>query len=295
MDVSICIASSRPRGLARLLESVDRLKRPDGVALELVIVENAAEPNGEVTRSCDALASRLRVRRLLEPRPNLSHVRNRAVEGASGRWLAFVDDDEAVHESWLAAYWSMLERYDCDGFFGPVLPRLEPTAAGWLDEAFFARERFATGTPIRAHGARTGNAFLRRNLFDACTFDPAFGVHGGEDWDLFRRMQWRGARFVWCDEARVDEFVPAQRQRLSWLARRAFYNGASYLRVERRGPSPAIGGPLRLALQALAAWALLPFAALTGRRSAARAWRRAWVQVGKVWGRLARETVREAT
>jgi succinoglycan biosynthesis protein ExoM len=294
MDVSICIASSRPRGLARLLESVDRLKRPDDATLEAIIVENAAEPNGEVTRCCDALASRLRVQRLLEPRRNLSHVRNCAVAAASGRWLAFVDDDEAVHEVWLAAYWSMLGRYDCDGFFGPVLPRLEPADAGWLDGEFFARERFATGTPITAHGARTGNAFLHRSLFDACAFDPAFGVHGGEDWDLFRRMQWRGARFVWCDEAQVDEFVPAHRQRLPWLARRAFHNGASYVRVERRGPSPAIGGLPRLALQALAAWVLMPIAALAGRRSAARAWRRAWVQVGKVWGRLARETGREA-
>jgi succinoglycan biosynthesis protein ExoM len=294
MDVSICIASSRPLGLARLLGSIGRLKRPDGVLLEVVVVENASEPHGDVTRACDALASQLSVRRLLEPRRNLSHVRNRAVESASGRWLAFVDDDESVHESWLAAYWSMVERYDCDGFFGPVLPRLEQAARGGLDESFFARERFATGTPIAAHGARTGNAFLRRRLFDMLGFDPAFGVHGGEDWDLFRRMQWSGARFVWCDDACVDEFVPLQRRRFAWLARRAFYNGAFYVRVERRGPSPAIAGLPRLVLHALAAWLLVPFAALAGRPAAARAWRRAWVQLGKVCGRLARETHREA-
>jgi len=288
MDVSICIASSRSCGLARLMESIGRLKVPDGVELEVVVAENAAEPNDEVKRTCEALAAQFPVRRLLEPRRNLSHVRNRSVEGASGRWLALVDDDEVVHEGWLAAFWSMLERYDCDGYFGPVLARLEPGGSAWIDASFFARRRFATGTPITAEGARTGNAFLRRGLLDGTGFDPAFGVGGGEDWDLFRRLQWRGERFAWCDEAQVDEFVPAARQRLGWLARRALDGGASYVRVERRGPSAARFGLSRLVLGAIAAWALVPFAALAGRRSAARAWCRAWVQVGKICGRLAR-------
>jgi succinoglycan biosynthesis protein ExoM len=284
VDVTICIASQRPDGLARLLESIERLKQPPGLALEIVIVHNASEP-----AAADAVPdSGVPVHRFWEPRANLSHARNRSVAEARGRWLAFVDDDEVVHEGWLAAFWSMLDTCECDGFFGPVLPRLEPPASGWLDERFFARERFASGTPIVKQGVRTGNAFVRRGLFEEFSFDPAFGRTGGEDWDLFRRMQARGRHFLWCDEARVDEFVPVSRQRAGWLARRAFCGGAAYARVEARTPAGRRRELVRSALGALAALAGLPLAAALGRRAALRGWLRVCVRAGKLRGLLGR-------
>jgi succinoglycan biosynthesis protein ExoM len=280
VDATICIASQRPDGLARLVESIGRLKRPPDLALEIVIVHNASEP-AAADSAPDPGAP---VRHFCEPRANLSHARNRSVEEARGRWLAFVDDDEVVHEGWLAAYWSLAETHDCDGFFGPVLPRLEPVAGAWLDASFFARERFTSGTPIRERGARTGNAFVRRGLFEEFSFDPAFGRTGGEDWDLFRRMQARGRRFLWCDEARVDEFVPAERQRAGWLARRAFCGGAAYARIEARTAAGRRRQLARSALGVLAALTALPLAVALGRRAALRAWLRACAQAGKLHG-----------
>ena len=280
MDVTICIASQRPDGLARLLESIGRLKRPPDLAFEIAVVHNASAPAAAGT----APGPGVPVRHFCEPRVNLSHARNRSVEEARGRWLAFVDDDEVVHEGWLAAYWSMLETIDCDGFFGPVLPRLEPPASGWLDERFFARERFASGTPIVKQGARTGNAFVRRSLFEDFSFDPAFGLRGGEDWDLFQRMRRRGLRFVWCDEARVDEFVPAERQRIGWLTRRAFRGAAAYARIEAGAASMRLGQWVRSVVGAVAWVSVLPVAALFGPRAALRAWLRACAQAGKLHG-----------
>ena len=196
-----------------------------------------------------------------------------------------------VHEGWLAAYASMLEACECDGCFGPVLPRFEPPASGWLDERLFERERFPSGTPIAKHGARTGNAFVRRNLFDALRFDPAFGRTGGEDWDLFRRMQARGARFLWCDEARVDEFVSVERRRVGWLTRRAFRGGSAYVRVEARAPASRRRHLVRSALGASVALLALPAAALCGRRGALRGWLWLCVQAGKLRGLLGRAEV----
>jgi glycosyltransferase involved in cell wall biosynthesis len=282
VDATICIASQRPDGLARLLESIGRLKRPPDLALEIVVVHNASELAAADTVPDPGAP----VRHFCEPRANLSHARNRSVEEARGRWLAFVDDDEVVHEGWLAAYWSLAETHDCDGFFGPVLPRLEPAASGWLDASFFARERFASGTPIRGRGARTGNAFVRRVLFEEFSFDPAFGRTGGEDWDLFRRMQARGRHFLWCDEARVDEFVSAPRQRAGWLARRALRGGAAYARIEARTAAGRRRQLARSALGVLAALVGLPLAAALGRRAALRGWLRVCVQAGKLRGLL---------
>ena len=44
MDVTICIASQCPDGLARLLESIGRSKRPPDLALEIAVVHNASAP-----------------------------------------------------------------------------------------------------------------------------------------------------------------------------------------------------------------------------------------------------------
>ena len=130
IDISVCVATyRRPAGLARLLESLQRQKLPDGVSVEIWVVDNdpdspAIAPPG--------------VGWLREPRRNIAHARNRALLEARGEWLAFIDDDETADEDWLSAYWTRAQQGepdggDADGFFGPVIPvrfSTLPTAKG---------------------------------------------------------------------------------------------------------------------------------------------------------------------
>ena len=285
-DVSICVATHlRPEGLARLLESLARLKLPGDLALEVLVVDN--DPEGSAARVAARFADFAHpLRWLQEPRRNIAHARNRALAEAAGRWLAFIDDDEVADERWIAAYWERLGVDDCDGFFGPVLPRLERVVTAWLDvESFYARPRHATGSALGLADLRTGNAFLARRLFEGRAFDPAFGRSGGSDLELFGRMHEAGARFCWCDEARVTEFVEPQRHRLGWLSRRSFRGGVTFTRRERRrAPLATLLRRLPRATLALGALLLvLPFAALRGRATAARVWLRICVQAGHLW------------
>jgi len=286
MDVSICIATSRRHGLVQLLDSIARLKIPHGIAVEVVIVENSSEPLTEMARS--ELTSRLElpIRWLFEPRRNLSHVRNRSIECAAGHWLAFVDDDEVVREDWLAAYLEMTQHCECDGLFGPVIPRLKPSGNTWIDASFFARRRFETGAIAGSQAARTCNAFIRRRCFDAVTFDPVYGRSGGEDWDLFRRLIARGAHFLWCDAACVEEHVGVERQTVRWLTWRRYLGGAIYARSGGRSGSSLAGTihGLRTLLGMILYGATVPIALLGGRRPAMHAWLRACVQAGKLFG-----------
>lgn len=285
-DVSICIATCRrPVGLSRLLASLARAKRPDGVELEVIVVDNDPDASPEVRP--DEPPPGLVVRWLREPRRNIALARNRGVDAASGHWLAFVDDDEVVHEGWLEAFWSMPRRFDADAYFGPVLAAAEApdtAATRWLDvDTFYARERFATGTSIGAAGARTGNAFLRRASLGDARFDPAFGLSGGVDTDLFGRLRERGLRFVWCDEARVDETLPRERHRFGWLVQRAFRGGHVTVRVEAARRGRRAGDVPRAAI------GLLGFAVLSvpvlffSRVRAAQLVLRACTQAGKLW------------
>ena len=285
-DVSICIATcARPLGLARLLASLEQLERPRGVELEVVVVDN--DPAGSAAPVLERHAHLPGLRSFVEPERNIARARNRAVREARGHWVAFVDDDEAVEPDWLAAYWRQLEATPCDGCFGPVLPRLEQVVTPWLDaSAFFAGPRLFSGAVVGPREMATNNALLRAELFRDRAFDPKLGLTGGEDSELFARMWRAGARFRWCDEARVVEWIPAARHRLGWLTRRAFRGGVVHTQLEQRrdGARIALWRVLpRAALALLAFGVWLPVAAVAGRAAAARVWLRGCTQAGHLW------------
>jgi hypothetical protein len=75
-DVSICIATyRRPFGLARLLDSLAKLKLPGGIAVEIVGVDNDAEgvASSQAIGACDAARD---VRWFVEPRQNIALARS---------------------------------------------------------------------------------------------------------------------------------------------------------------------------------------------------------------------------
>jgi succinoglycan biosynthesis protein ExoM len=290
-DVSICIASfRRPRGLARLLDSLAAQQLPEGLDVEIVVVDNDAsgEAQSQAIAACGAARS---ARWFVEPRQNIAHARNRAVCEARGRWIAFIDDDEVADPGWLGAFWKLAEKDAGDGLFGPVLPRLDAgatdsPAAPWLDlETFFGRPRHESGTPVTAGETSTSNTFVRRSLFADRRFDPAWGRAGGSDVEIFDRMLADGARFLWCDDALVREVIPARRQRLAWLSQRAFRGGVGFTRLERqRRRNGAVWRGLPRAVLALGVLVpLLPLALVAGRRAAAQVWLRICTQAGHLW------------
>ena len=105
-DVSVCIATfRRPSGLARLLDSLAKLKLPEGVTVEIVVVDN--DPAASAAPILAGWRATPHVLRAFgEPRANVSHARNRGVAESRGRWLAFIDDDEVADENWIAGFWT---------------------------------------------------------------------------------------------------------------------------------------------------------------------------------------------
>jgi succinoglycan biosynthesis protein ExoM len=284
-DVSICIATyRRPEGLSRLLDSLDRLKIPVGIQVEVIVVDNDREESAaSVVQSRSGSLGPIFY--CVEPRQNIALARNRALSEASGEWVLFIDDDEVADENWISEYLKLVEREPCDGAFDPVLIRLEEVVTPWLDvETFYTRRRHSTGELLGAGDLYTSNALVRRRLFDERSFDPAYGLTGGEDSELFGRMLRSGAQFLWCDEALVVEFIPPERHRFGWLAQRAFRGGLVYTRLARsvaRGGS--FGRVIRVLAQLCGSALLVPLAAFGGRRATARATLGTCTQAGHLW------------
>src|SRR6516164_1901797 len=92
---------------------------------ELIVVDNGStDETPEVVERLRVAHPDARLRRLVEPRPNLSLARNLALDEARGAIIAFLDDDAIVHPGWLA---SCLDAFaacpDAAAVGGEILPR----------------------------------------------------------------------------------------------------------------------------------------------------------------------------
>lgn len=166
-----------------------------------------------------------------EAEQNISLSRNKALMNACGDYIAFIDDDEFPEPDWLLNLYETCQRFSVDGVLGPVLPYYEGTPPDWLVKSDLCiRSSFPTGTCLNnSKYMRTGNVlFCSKIIKDLeMPFDPRLGRTGGEDADFFDRMLKTGRSFVWCNEARVYEEVPVERQTLSYYLRRSFIRGVT--------------------------------------------------------------------
>lgn len=229
--VSVCICTfKRPALLDALLAELAR-QIGSSAGVEFVVADN--DPAHSAREVLATWAMRLPLRALHVPVPNIASARNAVAAAARAPWLAFIDDDESPDPGWLDRLREAQHRFDADVVFAPVLPRYVPDTPDWLRlGGFFDRPRFATGTTVGTRDARTGNVLLKADALRALgpePFDPAFGRTGAEDTAMFRLLLARGARFVWCDEATVQEEVPLARANVTWLLRRSYRLGQTYV------------------------------------------------------------------
>lgn len=287
IDISVCIATfRRPDELRRLFASLRDTCADPAFRCEVLVVDNDAAGSARV--AVEAAAGSLpNARYCIEEQQGISQARNRAVSEATGTWIAFIDDDEEACKGWLQAYWQAASTGDSEGYFGPVIPVAVDTPPAWFhDDVFFAYGTAPDGAAIGASHTRTGNALVRRDWLLRHRFDPAFGLTGGGDYELFARMIEAGATFRWCERSRTRDYIPANRLTFRWLYQRAFRGGYTYTTVERRrDPSlTAQGKQLVKALLGLAAFSfMLPFEILRGWRGVTYRLRRLCIQAGHLW------------
>jgi succinoglycan biosynthesis protein ExoM len=234
--LAICVATHRrPHTLARLLDALAVVEAPPGCALELRVVDN--DPARSAAAAVDAFAHRVdavRVRYAVEPRPGVAAVRNAALDLGPADLVAFIDDDEWPTQTWLVDLVAALDAHDADAAVGPVVAALDDAGPVWR------RPRFR-GAPCAEAGrvpwvaGRTGNALVCGAWFFArgFRFDEDFAFTGGEDADLFSRLDEAGAVIV-ASRATVYEHVDVDRLSLLWLLERQRQQGMNFERIKSR-------------------------------------------------------------
>src|SRR5208283_2767209 len=262
--ISVCICTyKRTRFLKRLLGELADQETGGLFTYSVVVADNDHLQSARVVVSDFAAASTIPVTYCVEPQQNISLTRNKAIENATGDFIAFIDDDEFPTHNWLCNLFKAYVAHGVDGVLGPVMPIFENDPPGWVKKGrFFERPTHATGFKMSWTESRTGNVLFYRRILSGVTtpFRPEFDT-GGEDVDFFRRMVDKGCVFVWCNEAVVYEVVPASRCRRSFLLKRALLRGSYSLKNPKQRVRKIVKSLIAVPLYVLA----LPIFALFGQ------------------------------
>ncbi len=234
----------------RSLFALDGLNR---VVSEILVVDNSDAETARQVVAGLLHESPVSLQYLTAHPANIAVARNRGVSAARGRFIAMIDDDMTVESGWLAGVQRVLEDEHYDVLCGPVAPVYEdPQRATPDSDAFFRRELdVQEPTPLRIMGPlrtrgfvpATSNCIFRRSacFSGPAPFDVHYGKSGGEDVDIFCRLERMGRRFAWVPAARTRELVPVRRCEFGYLEKRSFVGGQIYASTHvRNARSPAL-------------------------------------------------------
>lgn len=231
MAVSIVVPCyDRMALLERTLRACFAQRLRDGLGWEILVCDNHPDQLSRSLVEGLQAASPVPLRYVPAPARNIARARNVGVSASSGRYIAFVDDDEAPDEGWLDTYYACMERTGADAAFGPKYPVFATgSPPAWDPQALNYTTDFhvPADTQIGRVGRSgrvlgTGNSIMRvaTCLNEAKPFNEQLGAADGEDTDLYFRLLKVGRRFVWCPDATVQEVMPESRLSFDYMRAR---------------------------------------------------------------------------
>jgi glycosyltransferase involved in cell wall biosynthesis len=234
-DVTIVLCTYNRAGLLRdTLASLAALAS-DGFSHEVVVVDNAST---DETPAVIAEAERsfpVPLRGVREARAGVACARNRGIQEARGRWVAFFDDDQVADTRWLAELLAMARARGCRCVGGANRLRLPPGRPDTLAPACWALLSAIIDPPAPCRYSRrfapgAGNLLIERSVFDEVgRFDEGLR-EAGEDADLYRRM-WAAGIVGWFTPAAISyHVIPAYRLEEPYLRWKAVRNGGHLAR-----------------------------------------------------------------
>ena len=186
----------RPDQICRLLDSLSRLRSPEG-GFEVVVVDDGSDRPYLDRMQAYAQLYALTVVRQDNAGP--AAARNHGLRLSRGDWVAFTDDDCAPLPDWLVAF--------------DACSRSQPTAllGGHCDNVLLANG-WSEASELVAHAAEDASSFItsnnvaasRERLVEMGGFDESFDGPAGEDRVLATSFTAAGGLVVRCDDAVVQ-------------------------------------------------------------------------------------------
>ena len=171
----------------------------------------------------------------------LSSARNLGIRQASGKILAFVDDDALLFPDWAE---ETARAYGKDnsiiGLTGPILPLWEDESMSWFPREFywiFSCTYWDWTKPTEVRNGYATNISFQREAFDQCgLFKTSLGIKGygksgwqgvgGEETEFSLRVKHQtGKRIVYHPNIKVKHKVYRYRHSSNFIRKRAYWEG----------------------------------------------------------------------
>lgn len=267
--ISVCVCTyRRNRLLENLLRTLSQQITAGLFSVSIVVVDNDEQGSAEETVVDVEKRFGTGIIYAIETELSISAARNHTLQLATGNYVAFIDDDEFAPVDWLLTMYCAIQTFDVDGALGPVIPFFEQHPPPWLIKSGLCeRPVIRTGTLLHWNDTRTGNALVKRDVFDKnnLCFDLKCRT-SGSDKEFFREAMDLGFRFVAVEDAPVYEILPLERQTKRYYIRRAILQASN----ERKIRAPMLRGfskilvPLKTAVVLAVYSLLLPMRAAFG-------------------------------
>ncbi|WP_076923863.1 glycosyltransferase family 2 protein [Pseudoalteromonas sp. EB27] len=238
--VSTLTTGSRNETFNHCLASLQELANISDYQIDILVVENNKVADKSVLGIIENYSNgKKHVKHLLEPLQGIPHARNAALNFAKKEgytYLAFIDDDAFASKCWIENLVKTIETNNVAS--GPQLAIFpESTGTFYRNAAVYHERTIADGDGVK--WAATNNILIDISFMEAndLSFNPEL-INGGEDKELFLRVNKSGGNLIWSKEAVVSEYVAQSRLSVKWAMRRTFRIGATGFMIESSVKTP---------------------------------------------------------
>lgn len=244
---AIICTFKRPDYLRQALRSLCDQSLPSE-QYEIIVVDNAVE--AEVRQVVQEFENGVvNLRYVPEGAVGLSRARNTGLNAATGRYVAYIDDDARADEHWLEALVTAFEKTSPApaAVGGRVWLDWQGEKPSWVPEkhlSLFTYVDHGSDAHVLANAeylVGANIAFEKETLCAIGGFDPKLGRQGavllsGEEAAIVAQLQESNRTVYYEPAAVVWHSVDQTRRRPTWLLRRLFWDGASQPLIDVPAP-----------------------------------------------------------
>lgn len=211
---------------------------------EVIIVDNNSTDNS-YQKIQDYIIDKENFKLFLETNQGLSYSRNRGYKEASGKYIAYMDDDARANPDWaekiLFDFNTVIPNPDVVG--GKILPIYEMAPPDWFSNDFEVRSWGENSRYLPINLAKFGfsgsNMIFRREILEEYNgFSTNFGMNGkklrmGEDTELFFRITKKYKNIYYDPELLIYHWTPSSNYDVLYRKKRSYSGGVTRCLMEK--------------------------------------------------------------
>ena len=247
LRLSLIVATyNRAESLITALQSVVEQTAPKEEWECVVVNNNSTDDTAARFKTFAEAHPDVQLRMVDEQRQGLSYARNRGIGESDGEYIAIIDDDERIAPDFIASYIALFDSTsDAMAAGGPIVAEYPSGKPRWMSSfterpianTMYFGDKVTLFPAGRIPGG--GNMAIRRSAIRRYgVFDTSLGyvgekLIGGEECDLFERLQIAEAKYYYVPGAVMYHIIPKEKLTQEYLSRLSYNVGVSKLRRAR--------------------------------------------------------------